>query len=332
VEFDDIDRRIAHALQIDGRAPFTRIGQVLGVSDQTVARRFRRLRREASLRVAGGRRVRQAGGCYWLVRVSCAPGVAEDLAGALARRDGTRWVSLMSGGTEISFSTRVQDEATLLRQLPRTRQVHQVTAHAHLHTFFGGPLSLVNKSGALGEGQVARLREALAASLDGVSPTEPGLRGDGDRRLAEHLEYDGRAPVADLAAATGWSQTTVRRRLAELRANGTLYFDVEYAWELFGLATRTALWLSVPPARLAEAGRTLAAHPEVAYCCATTGPTNLFAIVITANTGALYRYLTERVASLPSVERMETAPVIRSLKGMAPLGPPARAGARPRVR
>ncbi|MFI6833783.1 Lrp/AsnC family transcriptional regulator [Kribbella sp. NPDC050241] len=50
---DDLDRAIAHALHIDGRAPFNRIAAVLGVSDQTVARRYQRLRSGGLLRVVG---------------------------------------------------------------------------------------------------------------------------------------------------------------------------------------------------------------------------------------------------------------------------------------
>ncbi|MEV5322939.1 MULTISPECIES: AsnC family protein [unclassified Nonomuraea] len=48
---DELDRRLIHALQLDARAPFSRIAEVLGVSDQTVARRYRRLRSAGLLRV-----------------------------------------------------------------------------------------------------------------------------------------------------------------------------------------------------------------------------------------------------------------------------------------
>lgn len=44
VTLDPVDLRLLHALQIDGRAAFSRIADVLGVSDRTVARRFGRLR------------------------------------------------------------------------------------------------------------------------------------------------------------------------------------------------------------------------------------------------------------------------------------------------
>ncbi|MER6922656.1 AsnC family protein, partial [Streptomyces spiralis] len=53
--FDTLDLRILSALEVDGRASFSRIGAVLGVSDQTVARRFRRLCAEGGLRVVAVR-------------------------------------------------------------------------------------------------------------------------------------------------------------------------------------------------------------------------------------------------------------------------------------
>jgi DNA-binding Lrp family transcriptional regulator len=147
--------------------------------------------------------------------------------------------------------------------------------------------------------------------------------GEDDRRLIEALRHDGRATVAELARATGWSQSNARRRLAELRAGGALYFDIEYDYRLFGLAANVVVWLSVPPSRLVVTGQALADHPEVAFCTATTGPNNLFAVVFCPDALALYTYLTTRIAALPAVERMETAPVTRTVKGIVPRGPAA---------
>ncbi|MFG3113114.1 AsnC family protein [Streptomyces sp. NPDC048197] len=51
--FDALDRRLAHALQLIGRAPFGRIVEVLGVSDRTVARHYGRHRTSGALKVLG---------------------------------------------------------------------------------------------------------------------------------------------------------------------------------------------------------------------------------------------------------------------------------------
>lgn len=95
VDLDDLDRAIVQALMVDGRAAFSRIAEVLGVSDQTVIRRYRRLRTAGVLRVLGlpvGHRV----GLYesWL-RIQCTPDAAVAVADALARRPDIAWVTLV---------------------------------------------------------------------------------------------------------------------------------------------------------------------------------------------------------------------------------------------
>ncbi|MFE9320071.1 AsnC family protein [Nocardia sp. NPDC052278] len=50
---DDLDLQLLHALQIDGRAAYSTIAQVLGVSSRTVARRYGRLRTSGLVRVTG---------------------------------------------------------------------------------------------------------------------------------------------------------------------------------------------------------------------------------------------------------------------------------------
>jgi DNA-binding Lrp family transcriptional regulator len=150
---------------------------------------------------------------------------------------------------------------------------------------------------------------------------EPIVLDDGDRRMLAVLGRDGRAELAELAAATGWSQSTVRRRLAQLRASGVVFLDVEFDHRIYGLTTRVLLWASVPPAELETAGLALAEHPEVAYACATTGATNLHAVLLCKDLHSLYTYLTTRVAAL-GVRQVETSPIMRALKGPATVREP----------
>lgn len=316
MEYDDLDRRIVHALQLDGRAPFSLIAGVLGVSDRTVARRYTRLRSGGALRVVGAVDPVALGVTPWFLRVRCAPAAAIPVAEALARRDDTTWVMITSGGTEVTATVTTGDaaesEALLLAKLPRTPRVEGVTAHAVLHRFYGGADSLVAKLGALTPAEIALLTPAL-------QPTPMDVRLDAaDRTLLAALAVDGRAEVERLATVTGWSASTVRRRMGELRSRGALYFDLDIDGEVFGVATRTLLWLSVAPARLAEAGRALAGHPQIAFAAATTGPTNLFATVVGRDARALYQYLTGGIAALPEVTHVETAPVIRTVKRAGP--------------
>ena len=310
---DLLDTQLLHALQIDGRAPFSLIAGVLGVSDQTIARRYSRLRSAGMLRVRGLADPDRAGLTSWIVRVQCTPNAASAIAEALGRRPDTAWISLTSGGTEITSVVRTrtgeEDSHLLLDTLPRSRGVAAMTAQCVLHTFFGGVLSVINKSGALTAEQVAALRPAVA----GAAGQQSRITAE-DGPLLAALEMDGRTTFSDLASATGWSQTTVRRRICDLRASGTLYFDVDFHQSLLDLAVRAMLWLSVRPDRLAAAGEALGGHPETAYVAATTGPANLYAAVLSASTQALYEYLTTQIALLPGLNQVETIPVVRTVK------------------
>ena len=326
-KFDALDRQLVQALQLDGRMPFSRIAEVLGVSDQTIARRYARLRAEGHVRVIASLDPAFLGEVLWLVRAQCKPEGAQKLGQALALREDTSWVTLSSGGTEISCSTwasasLVHEPSLLLARLPRTPGVVGMTAHCIMHTFFGGSRGPTLKSGSLTPEQVAALRPR--PSFEPAPETDeraPVALDDGDRRMLAVLGRDGRAELAELAAATGWSQTTVRRRLAQLWASGAAYLDVEYDYRIYNLLTRVQLWASVDPAELDSAGLALAEHPEVAYACATTGVTNLHAALVCKDLHSLYTYLTTRVAAL-GVRRVETSPTMHILKGPATVRAP----------
>jgi DNA-binding Lrp family transcriptional regulator len=254
--------------------------------------------------------------------VRCTPDAAASVGDALARRPDTRWVSLISGGTEIFCITHAavpgQDDAPLLQKLPRTPRVVAMTAHAILHIFFGQDLSPVNRIGPLTPAEIAALTAPDAPAQRTAEATDPVPLDAGDRRLLDALAVDGRTSAAELAAGTGWSQTTVRRRMSELRSAGALYYDLDFANGRLFPEMRTALWLEVEPARLAEVGAALAKHDEVAFASATTGSTNVYASLTCKDPSALYRYLTGPVAALPGLRRTETAPIHRLLKGPGP--------------
>ncbi len=96
-----VDRHILHALQVAPRASFRHIAEVIGVGEQTVARRYRALRRDGVLRVVGVVNPRVYGECQWIVRVRAKPADLPRLAEALVRRPDVTHVNALSGGTEL---------------------------------------------------------------------------------------------------------------------------------------------------------------------------------------------------------------------------------------
>lgn len=309
VTLDALDRRLLHALHLDGRAPFSRIAEVLDVSDRTVARRLARLRAAGAARVTAV--LHDPGRAEWLVRVRVSPDAAAPVARALAGRADTRWVTVLSGGTEVVciVGAPAADPAPL-RGLARSPQVRDVEAHRllrHLmdHRWRG-------RTSALTREEEAALRPPVRSGAAPVALT------DLDRRLLPALAVDGRAAHPALARRAGWSESAVRRRLDELRRSRTLRFDVEIDPALFGFAVQCLLWLTVAPARLAAVAGSVAADAEAAFVGATTGPHNLLVIAVCRDDDALYAYLSDRIGALDGVERVETVPVTAYAKRVAP--------------
>ncbi|WP_028922517.1 Lrp/AsnC family transcriptional regulator [Pseudonocardia acaciae] len=310
---DLLDRQLIRALKVDGRASLRRIAAVLGASDQRLARRYTRLHADGVLRVRARLDPRRLGHVEWIIRLHCVPPATLSIARALARRDDTHWVRLASGGTEIMCNVEARSDrdrdTLLLNELPATRRVTAIGAHRVLRGLRGGRNVWPVPAGVLDQDQ-----------LDRLAPPPPDLAGtpveldDGDRALAAELARDGRAPHALLAAKLGRHESTVRRRIAHLRASGALYFDVELDDRRLGYATSAVLWISVEPSALDAAGRAIAELPEVPFAAATTGPHNLVASLLCTDDDSLYDCISRRIGSLPGVRAIETAPIIRTVK------------------
>jgi DNA-binding Lrp family transcriptional regulator len=320
--FDPLDRLLLQALQIDGRASFRLLGEVLGVSDQTVARRYTRLRTQGRARVLGLSDPLRLGEVSWSLRIRTTPDATLAVAQALARRDDTSWIGITSGGGEIvgaSRSARLQDEdSLLLARLPRTQRITDVRAQQVLHVFHGLAQSPLLKSGTLDAAQVQTLSSAVPAVEEGG----PEVSLDAvDVALLDVLATDGRTPVETLSARTGVPGSTVRRRVESLRRKGVLYFDVDFDPTRRDTGMPTAIWLTIAPADLPAAGDELAALPESAFVAATTGRTNLYASLLSGSSSELYALISGPLARLPGVREIESAPIIRSLKGGRTLTP-----------
>jgi DNA-binding Lrp family transcriptional regulator len=313
---DAIDRQIIHLLTLDPRASFRAIADVVGVSDQTAARRYRRLREMAGLRVLGVISGPRAGWVDWMVRLQTTPGSANAIADTLARRPDTRWVKTFAGGTEVmcmlQARTAEQRNALFLHGLPGSRRVVQISAHATLHRF--GPVAWSGATSALSAEQLKKLPPA---SLEWPVPdghlADVSLQPGDDPLLAE-LARDGRTSNAALAAATHWHESTVRRRIADLCEAGLLYFDVDFDDAVFGFTVTAMLLLSNDPTRLDETGRAIAAHPEVPFAAAITGRSNLAVSAVFRDTQHMYEYISGRLAGLPGVRSVETVPAIGTFK------------------
>ncbi|UAK30632.1 Lrp/AsnC family transcriptional regulator [Nocardia asteroides] len=309
VILDDVDRRLLHALQLDGRAPFSRLAPVLEVSERTLARRYRRLLDTGGLRVTGVARTGRVDHAEWLVRLRVRPDATAAVARELARRTDTAWVTVIAGGAELTCLFRVPGDAPLpeLARHPAVGFIdaQRVLRHVMQRRWRG-------RMSALSTEQSAALRAPEPAPPAKVTPSEL------DQRLLPALAADGRAAYPQLSRVVGWSESAVRRRVEELRGAQVLGFDVEVDPALFGFTVQSLLWLTVAPARLVAVATALAADPEAAFVGAITGPHNLLVCVVCRDADALFGYATERVGTLSGIDRMEVSPISGYAKRTAP--------------
>ena len=230
---------------------------------------------------------------------------------------------MTSGGTEIVaiVSSPAGDQGSpslLLRDIPRTSGTTAVSAHCLLHTYLGGPSAWFGRAQALDDDQQPRLQPPSTGATAAASNTaDPAPWTPTQQRLLEALGRDGRASYADLATATGRSPATVARLLAELRAAGAIFFEVDIDDAQLGVGIRALLWIVVAPASLDHVGRALAGHPELAFVAATTGRTNLVAQALCPDPAALHRYLTGPLATLDAIRTVETTPSSRRSRQLA---------------
>jgi DNA-binding Lrp family transcriptional regulator len=312
---------LIHALLISPRAPFSRLAPILGSSEQTVARRYRRLVEGRVIRVRG---LRGPVGAIqdWMVRARVRAGSAGAVAGALAAREDVSWVAIAAGGAEVYCSTRPrsaeQRDALLLERLPGAAQVTDLSAHAILHRYAG---SGSNEWVAFGDPLEPAQTKALEAErgprpagvLTNPQRDRAALEPE-DEALAAALHEDGRAGIATLAAAAGDPPGRVRRRLDALFGSGALYVDAEIATSALGIDVSAALWLTIAPAHLVEAAERMAAAAETAFVAAISGAQNLYVSVVCRDTAALYEFITREVGALPAVSSVETVPIARKVK------------------
>ena len=140
-----------------------------------------------------------------------------------------------------------------------------------------------------------------------------------DTAILRELAKDARVTVTNLARTTTIPESTVRRRISELRARGVLRFEIDIDPRLYGRPVEAICWLDVPPHGLTAVTQALAGHPQVAFAATTTGSSSVIAILELADARELHEYLTVQLGSLPAVRHIRTELVDRRIKRAGPL-------------
>jgi DNA-binding Lrp family transcriptional regulator len=305
---DDLDRRIVAALQINGRATWQQVANVVEASESAVSRRANRMIKQGLLRIfAAADPLRCGLGYPVLLQIECAVGAAGAVARALAARPDVRFVALLGGGydlvVELIVASRAHLTAVLVEELNTVPGIVRTTTENVVRNF--------KTSFDWGR---ALLGEAAAVLDPPPANASPPQLDDIDLRLIQLLAADGRRTVTDLAGRLAISESVARRRVEQLTASGCLRFGTLIDSELLGYHWELFVWLGVDLGRLDEIAGVLAAYPEVRYVSATAGYSDLACEVVLRDHEDLYRFNTQVLGSLDGVNRVEIGTELHTVK------------------
>ena len=308
---DELDRRIAVALQVNGRAGWQQVARAVGSSESTVARRAHRMFEAGLLRVAAiSDPVRCGFGYPVLVQLRCEVGEEMRVAHALADRSDVRFVALVTGSFDIVMELIVPSRrylaGILLEELPKVGGIEETKTETVLRNF---KMSYDWSRELLGAGS-GRLEEPV---VDRNGSSGGGLDAI-ELRLYELLAEDGRRSFSDLASLVGMSESMVRRRVERLRASGCLKFATLVEPHLLGYDVECVCWVHTDLSRLEETARALAERREVRYLSATIGYSDLICETILRSQDELYEFSTRTLGSLPGVRGVDIGLELRTIK------------------
>ncbi|MFJ5832803.1 Lrp/AsnC family transcriptional regulator [Streptomyces sp. NPDC093089] len=332
--FSELDLALVDALQAAPRAPWTRIGQALGVSATTAARRFERLRAEGLAWVTAYDAAKTATVAY--VEVRCRPRAFDRVSAEVTALPWVFSVDETAGDFDLFLSVAAADLPSLgravhgtiggLRGVRSTRTRVGITLYGEGRDWRMRAMNPVERAG-LGEPRSARPRTYSTHLHERPAPQ--------DQAILTALGGDGRLGYAELGARTGMSEHTARRRLQRMIRDGDISLRCDLAHPLAGLSTMVIYRTSVPHALLERTGNALARLEQVRMCVSVSGPYNLLVLVWLHGLGAVDPFealLAERFPGLVVQDRTVALHTPKRMgwlldeqgraTGRVPLGPP----------
>ncbi|MCW2541108.1 MAG: asnC [Frankiales bacterium] len=306
---DEVDRRIVAALQSAPRASGSQLAGVIGVSETTVLRRVQRLRDSGALIIVGAPDALRCGfGQPVFLYFQTQPGAAPALAAMLAERPDVRYVSLLTGRSDVMCELIAGDNRhlsqVLMYELPASGWIRASETAVVLKRF---------KTRDQWSGPLLGVASELAASAE--PPVEEFHRPDPmDIRLMAELGQDGRRSYADLSHALGLSETAVARRIGVLTAANQLTFVAMVDPAALGFTFEAMLQLRVDLAALEAIALQVASLTAVRYVAATTGYSDLVVDAVFRDTAALYEFVSHTLGLIHGVRDVQLDVVLHSIK------------------
>ncbi|RZU63338.1 Lrp/AsnC family transcriptional regulator [Zhihengliuella halotolerans] len=313
---DDLERRIAAALQINPRASWRTVAHALDEHERTVARRGTDLLSVGRI-AAVGIRSRPAS---LLVRARCTPGSAPVTSEALATRADTSFSYMVTGSTDV-----VAEILTTRDQLAHLVSVDLATTPGIAHAETLPVLKYFRtirswRIGALTPREVEELGGPRLAR-DGAPFVDLDLSAQ-DKDIVDCLVANARMSFEEIARRAGVSETTARRRVEWILSSEAVQLRLLVEPAAVGLPLEALVWLRIAPAKISAIGESLRRDTRVRYAAALAGSSQIVVDVTLPTGDDLYRFVTESEWS-SEVESFDITMVVRARKRGGRLNDPS---------
>jgi DNA-binding Lrp family transcriptional regulator len=315
------EKALIGALQVSPRAPWISIGEALGISGVTVARRWERISATgiAWVTMAPGM-VQWAEQCVAYVEIDCVPVRRAELAAELARHELVLTVEITTGSADILLTIAAANLPTLSRYLldDLSRAGNILRTRARLATRIYTEAS---------SWRITQFPDHVLRLLRRSWP-EPGAASGNDapvrmtsevQRIASALTVDGRASYTDLAAATGVSPTSVRRHVISLLRSGILLPRADVATELSGFPVQVYLWADVAVESLPATASALTQLRQVRLCVTLASAPSMMLCAWLQTVEEVHRLELTIAKRFPRVQIADRLVVLRTVKRMGRL-------------
>jgi DNA-binding Lrp family transcriptional regulator len=306
----ELDLEIVNALQINPRAEWSRIGDALGLSAPTVARRWAALsgQGQAWITPSPGPRYLSAGWSAF-IHLSSVPGETETLIEQLCAVPAFGTISLVSGSHDIFMDCFASSHEELMEIV--TGSFPGLPGVTHREVVFVTKLYRQASEWRSGTLEPARARLVSAEPR----PSRPAYAPDRlDAALLEELAKDGRASWAELGAACGVAPQTARRRVDRFLAAGYIALRCDTSTAAQQGLREVSLILNVPAQYVDDVGQYFAALGNCRLSAQVLGAQNLLVTLWVRNYLEVQAYEKELAERAPGSSVISRQAVVRTYK------------------
>jgi DNA-binding Lrp family transcriptional regulator len=311
------------------RAPWNAVGDVLGISPTTAAKRFQRLVDEGIAWVtASPGMMTSSAQCYAHVEVTCRAGTTLRVAHAVAAHPLAVTVEVITGAADLLVTVGAADLPTVSHYVMH----HLDEVEGVLSTRTSVVTRLYSEGGSwrlrrLPDAATRALVHLQASEVDGERPAQPnGLPSETSKAIVELLTADGRMAYTEIAERLTLSPTTARRRTAELLRSGLIRIRTDVAALDAGWPVENYVRADVPVSILRTTAQQLSQMRQSRLTATVAAGPQLLQSSWLETVEEVHRLELSMAEQHPQLQIVERLLVLRVIKRMGRLiGPDGRA-------